>query len=63
MRPHQWCRPVSTGRDGGDPIAQPEGEVLLTVDQAVEAEHPGGRGVPVGEPQGQRHLGADRRRG
>ena len=33
-------------------IAEPEGEVLPAVDEPVEAEHAGGRGVPVGEPQG-----------
>jgi len=32
VRAHQRLRPVSRGRDGGGPIAQPEGEVLLAVD-------------------------------
>ena len=60
MRSDQRNRPASGGRDGVGPIAQPEGEVLLAVDQPVEAEHSGRRRVSVGEPQRHRDLGADR---
>ena len=49
-------------RMGGSAIAEREGEVLPAVDEPVEAEHPSVRRVPVGEPQGQLDLGADRRR-
>ena len=63
VRPDQRRPAASAGRDGGGTIAQPEGEVLLAVDQPVEGEHARGRGVPVGEPQGHGHLGADRRSG
>ena len=42
---------------------QPEGEILLAVDQSVEAEYSRGGRVTVGEAQGHRHLGADRRNG
>jgi len=38
-------------------------EVLLTIGQPVEAEYAGDRRVAVGEPQGNRDLGADRRSG
>jgi hypothetical protein len=61
VRPDQRHPPTLSGRDSGGPIAQPQGEVLLPVDQPVEAEHSGRRGVPVGEPQGNRQLGANRR--
>ena len=63
MRPDQWHGVGAHGRDGGGPIAEPEGEMLLTIDQAVEAEYAGRGGVAVGEPQGHRDLGADRRSG
>ena len=51
VRPDERRRPASAGRDGGGPVAEPEGEVLPAVDQPVEGEHPGGRRVAVGEPQ------------
>ena len=63
VQPDERLRSASHGGGRGGSIAQPEGEVLLAVDEPVEAEHPGGRGVPVCEAQGHRHLGADRRGG
>ncbi len=54
---------AATWWKSGDVIAQREGEVLTPVDEPVEAEDPGVRRVPVGEPQGQRDLRADRRGG
>jgi hypothetical protein len=63
VRPDQRQRgiPVLRGRRGA--VAEAEGEVLAAVDEAVEAVDPGVGGVAVGEPQGQRDLGADRRGG
>ena len=52
-----------SGGQGRGPVAQPEGEILLAVEETVEGEHPGGGGVSVGEAQRQQHLGADRRGG
>ena len=46
----------------GRAIAEREREVLPTVDEPVEAEHTGVGRIPVGEPQRQLDLGADRRR-
>jgi hypothetical protein len=49
VQPHQRGR----GRAG---IAQDEGDVLGAVGEAVEGDHLGGHGVPVGEAQGTRTL-------
>ena len=46
----------------GRRIAEREREVLETVDEPVEAEHLGVGCIPVGKPQGQLNLRADRRR-
>jgi len=61
VQPYQWQGVGFGGRDSGGVIAQTEGEVLLAVDQPVEAEDSGVREVSVSEPKGQRHLGADAR--
>ena len=42
-------RPARTERRG--PITEPEGEVLVAVEESVEAEHPGRRGVSVAEAE------------
>lgn len=60
VRPDQRWPSRPAGRERGGPIAQPEGDVLLAVDQAVEAEHSSRGGVSVAEAQRDRHLGPDR---
>ena len=61
VRPDERCALARPGRESFGPIAEPEGEVLPGVYEPVETEHSSDGGLAVGEPQGHRELGPDRR--
>jgi hypothetical protein len=60
VQPDERCARATCACDGGGPVAQPEGEVLLTVDEPVERERSRGCGVSVCEPRWHGYLGTDR---